>query len=112
MASIPVRESPPEERLPNEDHWVDFDDSINPLNVGSFIYGKIIPDLESQLEIEGKAKKHLNTKYHKQSSVDNFSNFKVKRSEVLSTELITWICHLKEFKGRRFGRSPFVRAIE
>ena len=56
MASIPVRESPPEERLPNEDHWVDFDDSINPLNVGSFIYGKIIPDFESQLEIEGKAK--------------------------------------------------------
>ena len=46
-----IRESPPEERLPNEDHWVDFDDSINPLNVGSFIYRKIIPDLESQLEI-------------------------------------------------------------
>ena len=81
-----IRESPPEERLPNEDLWVDFDDSINPLNVGSFIYRKIIPDLESQLEIEGK---HLNTKYHKQSSVDNFSNFKVKRSEVLSTELMT-----------------------
>ena len=53
-----IRESPPEERLPNEDHWVDFDDSINPLNVGSFIYRKIIPDAESQLEIEGK---HLNT---------------------------------------------------
>ena len=93
-----IRESPPEERLPNEDYWVDFDDSINPLNVGSFIYRKIIPDLESQLEIEGK---HLNTKYHKQSSVDNFSNFKVKRSEVLSTELMTWIGHLKEFKSDR-----------
>ena len=81
-----IRESPPEERLPNEDYWVDFGDSVNPLNVGSFIYRKIIPDLESQLEIEGK---HLNTKYHKQSSVDNLLNFKVKRSEVLSTELMT-----------------------
>ena len=45
--------NPPEERLPNEDQWVDFDDSINSLNAGSFIYGERIPDLESQLEIEG-----------------------------------------------------------
>ena len=32
----------------NEDQWVDFDDSNNSLNAGSFIYGEIIPDLESQ----------------------------------------------------------------
>ena len=47
---------PPEERLPNEDRWVDFDDSHNSLHAGSFIYGKIIPDLESRLEIESKVK--------------------------------------------------------
>ena len=76
-----ILESPPEERFPNEDQWVDFDDSNNSLNTGSFIYGEIIPDLESQLEMEGKVK---NTCIAcSQFSVDNFSNFKVdKRSEV------------------------------
>ena len=73
MIIFTIRESPPEERHPNEDQWIDFDDSNNSLNAGSFIYGEIIPDLESYLEIEGKVK----------ISVDNFSNFKVdKRSEV------------------------------
>ena len=45
MIIFTIRESPPEERHPNEDQWVDFDDSNNSLNAGSFIYGEIIPDL-------------------------------------------------------------------
>ena len=68
----------------NEDQWVDFDYSNNSLNAGSFIYGEIIPDLESQLEIEGKVKiTWIQSITSSQFSVDNFSNFKVdKRSEV------------------------------
>ena len=68
----------------NEDQWVDFDYSNNSLNAGSFIYGEIIPDLESQLEIEGKVKiTWIQSITSRQFSVDNFSNFKVdKRSEV------------------------------
>ena len=54
MIIFTIRESLPEERHPNEDS--DFNDSNNSLNAGSFIYGEIIPDLESQLEIEGKVK--------------------------------------------------------
>ena len=79
-----IRESPPEERHPNEDQWVDFDDSKNSLNAGSFMYGEIIPDLESQLEIEGIVKNTwIQSIASSQFSVDNFSNFKVdKRSEV------------------------------
>ena len=56
MIIFTIRESPPEERHLNGDQWVDFDNSNNSLNAGSFIYGEIIPDLESQLEIEGKVK--------------------------------------------------------
>ena len=56
MMIFTIRKSPPEERHPNEDQWVDFDASNNSLNTGCFIYGEIIPDLESQLEIEGKVK--------------------------------------------------------
>ena len=48
--------SPPKGRLPNEDRWVDLDDSNNSLSVESFIYGEIILDLESQLEMEGKVR--------------------------------------------------------
>ena len=29
-----IRKSPPEEKLPGEDQWFDFDDSINSLNAG------------------------------------------------------------------------------
>ena len=84
MIIFTIRESLPEESHPNEDQWVDFDDSNNSLNAGSFIYGEIIPDLESQLEIEGKVKiTWIQSITSSQFSVDNFSNFKVdKRSEV------------------------------
>ena len=54
MITFTIRDSLPEERHPNED--IDFDDSNNSLNAGSFIYGEIIPDLESQFDIEGKVK--------------------------------------------------------
>ena len=82
MIIFTIRESLPEERHPNEDS--DFNDSNNSLNAGSFIYGEIIPDLESQLEIEGKVKiTWIQSITSSQFSVDNFSNFKVDtRSEV------------------------------
>ena len=51
-----ILESPPEERLPNEDQWVGFDDSNNSLNAESFIYRETIPNLGSQIEMEGKVK--------------------------------------------------------
>ena len=43
-------------RLPNDDHWVDFNASNNSLNAGSFVYGKIISYLDSQYEMEGRVK--------------------------------------------------------
>ena len=43
-------------RLPNEDRWVDLDNSNNSLSAESFIYGEIILDLGSQLEMEGKVR--------------------------------------------------------
>ena len=39
--------SPSKGRLPNDDRWVDFNASNNSLNAGSFIYGEIIPYLDS-----------------------------------------------------------------
>ena len=94
-----ILESPPEERLPNEDQWVGFDDSKNSLNAESFIYREIIPNLGSQIEMEGKVKNTwIQSITCSQFSVDNFSNFKVdKRSEVYniyafqSTYLIVFI---------------------
>ena len=94
-----ILESPPEERLPNEDQWVGFDDSNNSLNAESFIYREIIPNLGSQIEMEGKVKNTwIQSITCSQFSVDNFSNFKVdKRSEVYniyafqSTYLIVFI---------------------
>ena len=81
-----ILESPPEERLPNEDQWVGFDDSNNSLNAESFIYREIIKNTWIQ------------SITCSQFSVDNFSNFKVdKRSEVYniyavqSTYLIVFI---------------------
>ena len=56
MLIFTILESPPKGRLPNEDRWVDLDDSNNSLSVESFIYGEIILDLESQLEMEGKVR--------------------------------------------------------
>ena len=84
MLIFTILESPSKGRLPNEDQWVDFDDWNNSLNAGSLIYEEMIPDLENQLEIEGKVENTwIQSITSSQSSVDNFSNFKFdKRSEV------------------------------
>ena len=84
MLIFTILESPPKGRHPNEDQWVDFDDWNNSLNAGSLIYEEMIPDLENQLEIEGKVENTwIQSITSSQSSIDNFSNFKFdKRSEV------------------------------
>ena len=56
MLIFMIPESPPKGRLPNEDRWVDLDDSNNSLIAESFIYGEINLDLGSQLEMEGKVR--------------------------------------------------------
>ena len=56
MLIFMIPESPPKRRLPNEDRWVDLDDSNNSLSAESFIYGEIILNLGSQLEMEGKVR--------------------------------------------------------
>ena len=72
------------QREDEEDQWVDFDDWNNSLNAGTLIHEEIIPDLENQLEIEGKVENTwIQSITSSQYSVDNFSNFKFdKRSEV------------------------------
>ena len=56
MLIFMIPESPTKGRLPNEDRWVDLDDSNNSLIAESFIYGEIILDLGSQLEMEGNVR--------------------------------------------------------
>ena len=82
-------------RFPNEDRWVDFDDSSTFWNAGSFFYLDIVPDLE----IEGKVKDtQVQIITRIKFSIDNFSLWTLT-PQIFNVDKRTEVCDIHAFQS-------------